>query len=40
MWTKIKPFIFEDLAVQAQEAMIDLIVSIIKNKKNAEQKEE
>jgi len=31
---------FEDLTAQAQEAIIDLIVSIIKNKKIAEQEEE
>ena len=31
---------FEDLSAQAQEAIIDLIVSIIKNKKKAESEEE
>ena len=31
---------FEDLSAQAQEAIIDLIVSVITNKKNAEHEEE
>jgi hypothetical protein len=31
---------FEDLSAHAQEAIIDLIVSIIKNKKKAEQEED
>ena len=31
---------FEDLSAQAQEVIIDLIVSIIKNKKKAEQEGE
>jgi hypothetical protein len=31
---------FEDLAPQAQEAIVDLIVSIIKNKKKTEQEED